>query len=244
MHQLRCRTMQAYLLELDRNEDARKELERLMTVAISRFFRDRRLWEILGDRILPAMIEEAKVGVKVWSAGCACGEEVYSLKILWDIMGGRFQNLPRLYIWATDMNPVYLTKARTGAYPRSSLKEVPEALRDKYFRARAKGGYAVIESLKEGIVWLGHNLLSEPPGNEFQLVFVRNGLLTYYEEHLKKPAFQKVADSLAHSGYIIIGTHEEIPAGIQGLLPSRHHPCIYQKGLSVVRGSSIAPSGS
>lgn len=230
MHELGCRTMQEYFLALDQDKDARQDCERLMTVSISRFFRDRGLWQALEDEILPAIIKENRGRVKVWSAGCACGEEVYSLTILWHTLGRRFQHLPELQILATDMNPVYLNKARTGTYPRSSLKEVPEALQARYFKqVKKKQAYAVAEGLKKGIVWQGHNLLSDPPGTNFQMVFLRNSLLTYYEDELKEPAFQKVLDSLAQDGFLIIGAHEKIAPGVQGLLSFGRHPCIFKK---------------
>ena len=230
MHELGCRTMPEYLLALDQNKDTRQHCERLMTVSISRFFRDRGLWQTLENEVLPTIIKENRRRVKVWSAGCACGEEAYSLKILWHTLRGRFQGLAELEIWATDMHPVYLNKARTGIYTRSSLKEVAEAFRTLYFKPGAKEQtYAVAEHLKKGIEWRGHNLLFDPPGTNFQLIFLRNSLLTYYEDELKVPAFCGVLDSLTQSGFLIIGAHEKIPPGLRGLLPFGHHPCIFQK---------------
>ncbi|MBW2330119.1 MAG: protein-glutamate O-methyltransferase CheR [Deltaproteobacteria bacterium] len=229
MKELGCRTMQAYFSALDQDRDARRHCERLMTVSISRFFRDRGLWQTLENEILPTLIKENRRRVKVWSAGCACGEEVYSLKILWRTLSRRFQGLPELKIWATDMNPVYLNKARAGIYPRSSLKEVPEAFRALYFRPGAKGQtYAVAEGLKKGIEWRVHNLLFDPPETGFQLVFLRNSLLTYYEDDLKGPAFRKVVDSLHQGGFLVIGTHEKLPSGVRGLLPLPHTPYIFR----------------
>ena len=230
MGEMGCRTIEAYFLVLEKDEDARQHFERLMTVSISRFFRDRGLWQALEDKVLPAIIKEKGSSVKVWSAGCGCGEEVYSLKILWDNVSKSFQPVPELEVLATDMNPVYLNKADAGVYPRSSLKEVRESLRVSYFKPRGKGKrFAVDESLKEGIVWLEHNLLSGAPGAEFQIVFLRNNLLTYYEDRLKEPAFQKVIDSLSEKGFLIIGSHEKIPIGARELSIVYHHPCIFQR---------------
>jgi chemotaxis protein methyltransferase CheR len=230
MQQMGCRTVQGYFLELDQNKDAKQDFERLMTVSISRFFRDRGLWQTIEDKVLPAIIKKNSDTVKIWSAGCACGEEVYSLKILWQTVSGRFQGQPELQIWATDMNPVYLNKARAGIYPPSSLKEVPEALRALYFRSGLKRkSYRVAEPLKKGIMWQNHNLLFDSPGNKFRLVFLRNSLLTYYEDKVKALAFQKVVDALAEGGFLIIGAHEKIPPGVGRLLPFGRHPCIFQK---------------
>jgi chemotaxis protein methyltransferase CheR len=230
MQEIGCRTMQEYILALDQDKDARQHCERSMTVSVSRFFRDRALWQIIENQILPTIIRENGNRVKVWSAGCACGEEVYTLKILWHVFGRRLQRLPELEIWATDMNPVYLNKARAGIYPYSSLKEIPEEFRALYFKpGPEEQTYAVAEHLKKGINWRQYNLLLSSPGTNFQIVFLRNSLLTYYEDELKAPAFQKVFDSLAQGGFLIIGSHEKIPSGVQGLLPVGHHPCIFQK---------------
>jgi chemotaxis protein methyltransferase CheR len=203
-----------------------------MTVSISRFFRDRQLWEVLEAQILPGLIAEHRNRVKVWSAGCACGEEVYSLRILWETVSQRHDRLPELELLATDMNPVYLNKAENGVYSRSSLREVPEGIRDEYFRPLRKGGnYAVSGPLKEGIVWQEHNLLIDSFRSAFHLVFLRNSLLTYYEEALELPAFQRILDSMTRRGFLIIGSHEKIPAGNWELVPTGLHPLIYQKKL-------------
>ncbi len=230
MQAIGCRTMQEYILALDQHKDAKQLCERLMTVSISRFFRDRALWQAIENQILPTIIKENRKGVKVWSAGCACGEEVYTFKILWHAQGGHFQCLPKLEIWATDMNPVYLDKARAGIYLSSSLKEIPGGFRALCFRSSTtKQGYAVAEHLKKGIKWRCHNLLLDTPVTNFQVVFLRNSLLTYYDDELKAPAFKKLLDGLARSGFLIIGSHEKIPSGVRGLLPFGHHPCIFQK---------------
>jgi len=137
MQQLGCRGIVEYLQFLDK---------------VSRFFRDRNLWKIIEDQILPKIIKENRKKVKVWSAGCACGEEVYSFKILWESLRGRLDPVPELEIWATDINPVYLRRAQDGMYPLSSLKEVPQELREIYFIHHEEGGlYRIAPSLKKEV---------------------------------------------------------------------------------------------
>ncbi|MBW2170612.1 MAG: hypothetical protein JRF69_01300 [Deltaproteobacteria bacterium] len=236
MQQANCRTMQAYFSLLNQNKEARKHFNCLMTVSISRFFRDRQLWEVMETEILPAFIQEDHNRVKIWSAGCACGEEVYSLRILWETVGRRYSRLPELEVLATDMNPSYLEKARTGVYSRSSLKELPEAMGAQFFLSvQEEKSYKVSERLKEGIIWRGHNLLFDSPGTNFHLVFLRNSLLTYYEDELEIPAFRKVVSSMAQDGLLVIGSHEKIPTGNWGLVPSGYHPCIYHFEESLTR---------
>ena len=220
MHQLGCQTVEAYLLVLGRDSGVRYHCERLMTVSISRFFRDPGLWRTLADEILPMIFKENTMSMKVWSAGCACGEEAYSMKILCEMMASRVKQMPDVEIWATDMNPDYLKRAQTGIYSASSLKELPQALRTRYFRpAQQQHAYRINEPLKKGLIWRVHNLLSDPPDSQFQLIFLRNSLLTYYRDALKLPALEKVVDSLAQGGFLVIGRHEKIPSKVPGLLP-------------------------
>jgi len=222
--------MDAYLLALDQNEDARQNFMRLMTVSISRFFRDRNLWKAIEAEIIPSLIKENPNQIKVWSAGCARGEEAYTFKILWRAVEERIGRVPPLEVRATDINPVYLDKAQAGIYTRSSLKELPDTLRDRFFQVwRKDKSWRIIASVKQGIRWQVRDLLSPPPDKDFHLVFLRNNLLTYYGEKLKVPAFERVVDSIAEGGYLIIGAHEEIPSEVAVLEPYPMHPCVFRK---------------
>jgi len=127
------------------------------------------------------------------------------------------------------MNPDYLRRARGGAYLPSSLKEVPELRQDLYFKRKQGQQYGIADYLKKGIVWQVGNVLSDSPGIDFQVILLRNSLLTYYSEQVKASAFQNVIKSLAQDGFLVIGAHEKIPVGAGGLLTSRGHPCVFQK---------------
>ena len=230
MHVLGCQNVTAYLLELDRSEKLRRKCKRLMTVSISRFFRDRKLWEILQKEILPQFVERHRKKIKVWSAGCACGEEVYSLKIIWDVLMASIKGMPDLEITGSDMNPIYLKRARAGIYPSSSLKEVPYGLRSVYFSAQPdKKTYLIKASLKKDIFWKTDHLLDDPPWSSFDLIFLRNNVLTYYQDELRKSALKKVIDSLALDGFLIIGSHEKLPLERPDLAPLSSLPYVFRK---------------
>ena len=230
MQSLECKNIPAYLRELEKNDKARHECERFMTVSISRFFRDRKLWEVLEKEILPGLIENQGKRIDAWSAGCGCGEEVYSLNMIWHRVTTSFQQKTDLEIMATDMNPIYLEKAKTGVYGRSSLKEVPGSYLSTYFGTEAGGKlFAVKDLQKKGITWQIHNLLLDPPGSCFHLIFLRNNLLTYYQEKIKKPAFRKVIDCLSGGGFLIIGSHEKLPFVSEDLCASCSLSCVFQK---------------
>lgn len=229
MEQLGCRSMEEYILILNEKEGLRFACEQLMTVSISRFFRHLALWHILGNDILPGIIKKNVAPLKVWSAGCACGEEVYSFKIVWERLRDQFEPLPALEMLATDMNPIYLDRARAGIYPRSSLREVPKEIRPIYFEPqKGKKHFAVRSFLKEGISWKVQHFFLDVPEKRFHFIFLRNSLLTYYESELRELAFQKVVDRLEPGGFLIIGAHEKIPSPASNLTPFRGNPWIFQ----------------
>lgn len=230
MQELGCGNVSDYLRELDKNHEARHECNRLMTVSISRFFRDKGLWDTLQKEILPGLIEAHKEKIVIWSAGCASGEEVYSLKILWDSLGKSMSCLPEMEITATDINPSYLERAKDGVYPSSSLREVPEELRSKYFQSKRGGKrYIVQDVLRGGIMWKVHNLISDPLESQFHIILLRNNLLTYYEDEDQKCALKNVVANLWPGGFLILGSHEKLPYEINELQYYGSLTCIFKK---------------
>ena len=224
-----CQDFEVYLSAIENDEALRAKCEVLMTVSISRFFRDRGFWEALENQILPEIVPRDMERVKVWFAGCACGEEVFSFAILWDRLRDRFQALPEIKMLATDINLVCLERAQKGLYPLSSLKEVPEDVRLKYFKRQGKASqYRIASSLETGISWRLHHLLHDPPDRNFQLIFLRNNLLTYYQEVLKTSAFLNVVDCLVPGGLLIIGSHEKLPLETTDLLPHSGYSYVFQ----------------
>jgi chemotaxis protein methyltransferase CheR len=230
MQALGCRTVEAYLRKIDRIKELRDHFELLMTVSISRFFRDRRLWETLQREVFPELARRHPERFRIWSAGCACGEEVYSLKMAWEEWAANRPTSPRLEIVATDMSSACLHRARRGEYPRSSLKELPDPIRNRYLEELPdRGAFKVRPRLKKGIQWEVHHLLSDPPGSGFHLVFLRNSVLTYYAEPLKRVALSRVLKGIVHGGFLVIGSHEKIPEGFGGrVTPYKSHRFIFR----------------
>jgi len=231
-----CRHMQAlglsrveeYLAALASDPELKAECRLLLTVSISRFFRDRDLWRILDQEILPRFVQEETI--KAWLAGCACGEEAYSLKIVHDRLSKCLASLPRLEILATDLSQAYLQRARAGIYQRSSLKEVPEELRPICFQKMPESGqYRVAEKLKTDLVWGQHDLLSGLSPGLFDIVFMRNNVLTYCKNGDQETAVRTAAASLKESGFLIIGSCEKLPPGHPQFRAFGRRPYILQK---------------
>ncbi len=231
MQRLGCYTLEEYFHILDNDSAVLREAELLMTVSISRFFRDRYLWQALEEVIIPDVIERYSEEINVWSAGCAQGQEAYSFKIMWDMLKTRFDKLPQLQLWATDVNPDYLSKAMEGVYMGSALKEASGEIKATYFRtSEDKLLYFIADHLKKGIIWETYNLIREPPPvKKFQIIFLRNNLLTYYRQEIKEPAFLRVVDSLVAGGFLIVGTHEKLPLQTRTLSQFKRYSYIFQK---------------
>ena len=222
MQELNCPDMMAYLDLLGHNPAVRKECELRMTVSISRFFRDRKFWVDLEEQILPGMLAAQPRRVKVWSAGCARGEEVYSFKIVWERLKLKCAHLPALEITGIDKHPGYIEKAKAGVYAASSLKEVPAEMRQHYFDINKNGRrFDVKPFVKAGITWKVQDIFAGPVGSGFDIIFLRNNLLTYYKEPLKEAGLKCVVRALAPDGWLIVGSHEKMPAAAANL--RRHH---------------------
>jgi chemotaxis methyl-accepting protein methylase len=228
------RGMEPFLSALGTDWRHRAEVEKLLSVSISRFFRDRDLWRAIEEFVFPELIEGENQKIRVWSAGCARGEEIYSLRILWEEWARERDQLPELELWATDMNPEILDKARGGVFSSSSLKELGEEWRFRYFRPQKASFWAISDSLKIEVRWKVHNLLTDdPPHKEFQIIFLRNNLLTYYRDELRIPALVKLTEALSPGGFLMIGSHEKLPKDFTEIESTTFHPGIFQKPESV-----------
>lgn len=217
---------EAYRIRLGADPEERAVFDRLCRVTISRFFRDRHLWRVLGEEALPRIarpLEQTGGGpLDVWSAGCASGEEPNSLALLWHReLAARFCSV-RLRILATDVDPHLLVRARRAIYPRGSLREVPEDWRCEAFEEvtgergreeepelRLTGGARTV--CREAVRWVVHDLRSAPPGRDFRLILCRNLVFTYFDRDTRARVGQVLLDRLCSGGFLAIGGHEKLP---------------------------------
>jgi chemotaxis protein methyltransferase CheR len=231
MQALGLNNIDDYLKIVEKNEDIRKICCRHLSVSISRFYRDRNLWDGLND-ILPCLLntfaDEPKINV--WSCGCARGEEAYSFLMLWESLKNKKQ-FPQLDIISTDINPEYLKLGREGLYEFRSLKELPTLFIEKYFSKLPDGNrYKLHPSLIEKVTFKHHNFIEEtPPLKKFHIIFARNNLLTYYNFPEKTISLLRIINSLMPAGVLIIGSHEKVPENISHLRRCPKLPFLYYK---------------
>ncbi len=228
-----CRSMDEYLQFLEKNGRANRVAQELLTVSISRFFRDTRLWEVMENCVIPKTEKSTGTpgaqAVRAWSAGCSCGEEVYSLKILWHLLRGKNPHLPSLQILATDSNPEVLRKAQMAVYPQSSLKNLPSQVLDEAFFKEGKD-FVLREEFKKGIHWKQHDFIREPPpAQSFHMIFLRNNLLTYYGHTLQTRSLWAILETLRPEGFLVIGQNETLPVEPDFLKTCIEYRFIFQK---------------
>jgi len=235
-----------YCLEKDSKEYGR--LFRDLTIKVSRFFRNRAVFEILSDKIFPDIMsaKESKNDntLRMWCAGCSFGEEVYSVAItLVEYLTKNKKKIDdyNISIFGTDIDDEALEKARAGVYDAEAVKEIKKEILDSYFSSnhpihKASNSYLVVDSIKNMVSFSRHDLTSEtkisPPAGivaNYDLILCRN-LLIYFSESLQKRAFSNLFKSLNPGGYLILGKSESIPDYLNPHLAkqnSRHR--VYKK---------------
>jgi len=186
------------------------ELAQYFSIAVTEMFRDPFVYRALREKVVPLL--KTYPFVKVWHAGCATGEEVYSLAILLKEEG----LFDRVTIFGTDFNDHALEQARQGIYPAERIKDFTRNYQEaggkgsfsEYYHARYESA-AVDASLKERITFANHNLATDAAFGEMHLVFCRN-VLIYFNPELQNRALRLFDESLVRGGFLCLGTKEDI----------------------------------
>jgi chemotaxis protein methyltransferase CheR len=194
-----------YLDLVQRDPEELEVLRSILIVTISRFFRNAKVFHFLSREILPRLGEISRP--VAWSAGCASGEEPYSVRIAWEEMPGE---MPELALLATDVDPVSLERAEAGSYPESSLRELPDAFRRKYFR-REGNSYRICEGVRRSVQFRKLDLLRGPPPGRYDLILCRNAAFTYFSPGKRLAVAGTFAAALQKGGYLVIGRTENLP---------------------------------
>jgi chemotaxis protein methyltransferase CheR len=194
----------AYRAYLDGNEGEWAVLAGLCRVTISRFWRDRAVFEALRDVVLP----DLGPTVSAWSAGCASGEEPYSLVL------AAAEARIEMHVVATDVDSALLERARRACYEESSLRDLPDDLRGRAFDdCRLRPEY------REPVEFLRHDIRHGAPGGPFDVALCRNLVFTYFADELQREAGRHLARSLRAGGALVVGVHEALPEGLNELEP-------------------------
>jgi PAS domain S-box-containing protein len=195
--------------------DAPEELKLLakdMLITVTSFFRDSAAMETLKEQVLPILVERAEADnaepLRIWVPACATGEEAYSIAImLMEVFEDR-HSVPRIQIFATDVDGDALEYARAGIYPDSIAADVSPERLNKFFTSDGPA-YLVNKSLRESVVFAVQNIITDPPFSKLDLISCRN-LLIYIDPSVQKKIIPLFHFALRPGGYLFLGPSETI----------------------------------
>ena len=181
-----------------------------LTVNVTEMFRDPFVFKVIREEVLPVLATHPFI--RIWHAGCASGEEVYSMAILLE----EANLLNKSLIYATDLNPSVIENIKKGIFPLSRMQQYSEnyiasgGKKDFSSFYTAQYGWAKFnQRLKHKMIAAMHNLVSDRSFNEFQLIFCRN-VLIYFDKELQDKVLRLFDDSLEKLGFLVLGSKENL----------------------------------
>jgi chemotaxis protein methyltransferase CheR len=212
--------LRAYLKLVARNPAERSRLVKALTIHVSQFFRNPSTFRAIQEFVLPSILAAKRAGggraLRLWSVGCAGGEEPYSLAILLLEAGAEVVREYSTAIYATDVDLDSLNHAREGRYRAQSLVNVPVRWRQRYFIQNGDG-YRVVPEVRNLVFFKAHDILDPLPFRRIDLVCCRN-LLIYMSEALQERVLLAVCQALNPGGFLLLGKVEGLTGAAQDLL--------------------------
>src|SRR5215204_4378561 len=227
---LDCESIDEYSRYLEEHPEEYRQLIGAFFIKVTEFFRDPQLFDYLKEEVLPGLIEAAREEenqLRIWSAGCATGEEAYSLAVLVSEALGREAGLFNVRIFATDIDEDAVKYARRGVYPPSALEGLSEEQLRRYF-VEEDGSYQIKKQIRGMIVFGEHDLSQRSPFPHLDLVVSRN-VLIYFSNELQRRALQLFAYSLRDGGYLVMGKAESPSLLADLFAPIDRHNKVYRR---------------
>ncbi len=232
MKELNIDDPSAYQDYLQMHPEEWQVLDSLCHITISRFYRDRAVFDSIGEVILPAlaqMVKDAGCDVlRCWCAGCASGEEPYTLMLIWEFrLKQHFPNID-FQITATDADPVAFERSRRRCYPPSSVKDLPAEWLKMAFEKR-DNQFCLLPRFSVNIHFAVQDIRLAAPEGRFHLILCRNLAFTYFNKKLQNDIAGRIYDTLLPGGAVVVGIHEYFPREEKGLSPWIRNSKIYRK---------------
>jgi chemotaxis protein methyltransferase CheR len=234
LQELELPAVEAYRVYLEQHPSEWETLDTLCWIPISRFYRDRSVFQHVEHEILPQLaqlvVARRESQICCWSAGCAGGEEPYTLAIIWKhCLATQFATL-RLRIVATDIDPQAIHRAERGYYRASSMKDLPTEWRNQAF-VTIGDELCLKDEYRAAVTFIVQDIRERAPEGLFHLILCRNLVFTYFDETLQRKTMQRISDKLASGGALIIGNLESLPEGFWGVQPWLARLKVYRKAL-------------
>ncbi|KAA5611427.1 PAS domain S-box protein [Rhodovastum atsumiense] len=244
MEQINVEDFATYHALLEANPEEFAELLNTVLINVTAFFRDPETWAVLQREVVPRIVEwhrTSGTGIRVWSAGCASGQEPYSLAMLFaEALGGPEAFCRAAKIYATDLDEPSLQLARQATYTEAEMDSVPPDLRQRYFEA-SNGRSTLIRDLRRCVIFGRHNIVHDAPIGHVNLIVCRN-LLIYLEASTQEEVLARLHYALVDGGYLCLGKAETQLARSRLFEPLDLRHRIFRKTGSPERHRSIGGS--
>jgi chemotaxis protein methyltransferase CheR len=230
--ELRLGGPERYRPYLEAHPEEWRVLDSFCRISVSRLMRDRAVFERLAGVVLPSLAAAALARgaheLRCWSAGCASGEEPYTLGLVWRLeLAARFPELP-FQVVATDVDRQLLERAAAGRYRRSSLREVPPSWLAAAF-VRHGEWLELRPEFRQGVEFVEQDIRETAPDGDFDLILCRNLAFTYFGATLRRRVLERLLAGLRPGGGLVIGLGERLPLGVMGVAPWMPELGIYRR---------------
>lgn len=211
--------LRQYMQQLTSSSAEQEALLAMLSIQVSEFFRNPSVFRTLETEVLPPLLNRLRgrqqESLRIWSCGCARGEEAYSLALL---CHPRLRPGEKMSILATDRNAQALAAARCGCYPAERVKQVPAALAQEYLQTR-EGQIQVDDCIRKRVRFFQHDLMTDRFFTRTDLILCRN-LLIYLSREQQEHALTRLANALRPGGFLVLGRAESLVPGGRHLFQS------------------------
>lgn len=218
-----------YVEQVEENPDELNSLYRDLLIGVTQFFRDRDAFQVLETQVIPELLADHSPDeeLRIWIAGCATGEEAYSLGILVQECMSRMSRSLDVKIFATDVHQSSLGVASAGIYSEASLTDVSSDRLERFFIRKGQQ-YQVVPSLRKMVVFAQHNIIKDAPFTKLDLITCRN-LLIYLQPSVQKKAISLFHFGLRMGGVLFLGPSEGVAELESEFTPIDRHWKLYRK---------------
>jgi two-component system CheB/CheR fusion protein len=219
----------AYRAYLTEHPEEFIELFNTILINVTGFFRDRETWDVVAGEVIPRMLEErpSDAPLRVWSAGCASGEEPYTIAMLLVEALGEEAFKRRVKIYATDIDDDALAQARDAAFTSKQLESVPPELRERYFQ-QSNHAFAFRTDLRRTVIFGRNDLHRDPPISRVDLLVSRNTLM-YFGADVQQRILANFYFALNRGGFLVVGKAEALQRGRDFFVPYNLKRRIFMK---------------
>jgi two-component system, chemotaxis family, CheB/CheR fusion protein len=210
LHAVGSASFDEYRAYLGEHPEEFNELFNTILINVTGFFRDREAWDLVSSQVIPAVLEKRGHGspIRVWSAGCASGEEPYTIAILLAEALGEEAYRARVKIYATDVDEDALAQARDATYTLKQLEGVSDDLRERYFQS-SDHAYMFRTELRRAVIFGRNDLHRDPPISRVDLLVSRNTLM-YFSPEVQERILANFYFALNRGGFLVLGKAEAL----------------------------------